>query len=281
MLIARLFARTAIAATAAGAFLSSESAAKSALRRTALTLVANIDIQPRVSAATRNPCQPNPCRHGAACTERNSSGNGRRGGDDDYECACEAGFTGHDCEINVDGCATYTCANDGLCVDSINGPVCMCANGFAGDNCRIYSNPCGTNPCQNGGTCTPAMLTPPVQVEGDKWCVTKEKAMCVHIHWTFPEECSKEACAARCDNAPWACDAFSYWRGRCWLCEPGMGIQAHENLVGTKYYTKAPTSIPGETCIGDSVASDQRYTGKYTCMCPAGTVGENCQKMRE
>jgi hypothetical protein len=274
------FVRAAITAAAVGALVSGKTAATQALRRAAPALISNeVDNREAATTPPQNRCHPNPCKHGATCTEGGDGGGS--GGGAGYACACNAGFTGPDCDTNVDGCASYVCAHGGLCVDGVNGPVCMCIDGFAGDKCHIYPDPCAAVPCQNGGTCDAMLSAPSAPVAGEKWCVTEEKAMCVRIHWTFPEQCSKEECAARCDAATWTCTAFSYWRGHCWLCAPGTGIRTHENLVGTKYYIKAPASIPGETCIGDSVASDQRYTpGKYTCACHAGFTGVNCTVAR-
>ena len=72
-----------------------------------------------------------------------------------YECKCQAGFTGKNCEENIDECKTnnVVCKNGGTCEDLINGYECKCQAGFKGKNCEENIDECiGVN-CQNGGTC--------------------------------------------------------------------------------------------------------------------------------
>ena len=54
-----------------------------------------------------------------------------------YSCICDAGFTGKDCEVNIDECTkmTVTCSEHGRCVDGINEYTCVCDSGFSGDDC--------------------------------------------------------------------------------------------------------------------------------------------------
>ena len=53
-----------------------------------------------------------------------------------YECVCEPGWTGGDCDINIDDCASNPCENNGLCVDEVNGYSCVCETGYTGKNCQ-------------------------------------------------------------------------------------------------------------------------------------------------
>ena len=73
--------------------------------------------------------------------------------DDDYECRCPAGFSGKNCEVNVDDCATKPCQNGGTCYDLVNYYKCHCLEGFGGWDCEVKVDDCTTKPCQNGGTC--------------------------------------------------------------------------------------------------------------------------------
>ena len=47
----------------------------------------------------------------------------------DYVCTCASGFTGHDCEVNINECESLPCQNGALCVDEDNGFQCYCLPG--------------------------------------------------------------------------------------------------------------------------------------------------------
>ncbi len=66
-----------------------------------------------------------------------------------YTAGCQPGFTGTNCEINIDECASNPCVN-GDCIDQINGYVCDCAPGFTGTNCETDIDECESDPCVNG-----------------------------------------------------------------------------------------------------------------------------------
>ena len=63
-----------------------------------------------------------PCKNGAEC-ESNESG---------YHCACAGGWTGDQCELNVDECLEESCFNNGTCVDTDGSFQCFCINGTMG-----------------------------------------------------------------------------------------------------------------------------------------------------
>ena len=67
----------------------------------------------------------------------------------DYNCTCQAGFTGTNCGVEL---CTLTCANGGT-LDVIN-CTCDCLPQFTGDSCDVVVNECAPNPCQNNGTCS-------------------------------------------------------------------------------------------------------------------------------
>lgn len=63
------------------------------------------------------------------------------------------GFTGTQCEIDIDECQSKPCLNGGVCKDLINDFRCTCATGFTGYRCQINIDDCVSNPCKNGGYC--------------------------------------------------------------------------------------------------------------------------------
>uniref|UniRef100_A0A4W5RMI9 Delta-like protein n=1 Tax=Hucho hucho TaxID=62062 RepID=A0A4W5RMI9_9TELE len=72
-------------------------------------------------------------------------------------CRCHSGFTGANCQVNIDDCASAPCQNAGTCQDGMDDYTCSCTLGYAGKNCSLRSDACGrgasAQPCQNGGTC--------------------------------------------------------------------------------------------------------------------------------
>lgn len=98
---------------------------------------------------TGPPCQSEPCKNGASCTEDN------RG---DYRCTCAPGYTGVHCESEISVhplCETEPCMNSGICKVPANSNKyeCECVKGFTGPKCEIDWNDCASNPCLNDGEC--------------------------------------------------------------------------------------------------------------------------------
>lgn len=70
-----------------------------------------------------------------------------------FYCTCRAGFTGRLCQSNINDCARVICRNGGVCVDLINSYRCDCVAGFDGRHCTINMNECQSGPCLNGARC--------------------------------------------------------------------------------------------------------------------------------
>jgi hypothetical protein len=103
-----------------------------------------------VAGACVNPCSPNLCQNGGACTS----------GVNSYTCACVPGFAGTNCQTNIDDCAPNPCLNGGACTDGVNSYTCACASGYTGTNCQVAPGPCETgDPC-NLNTLDPILNAP-------------------------------------------------------------------------------------------------------------------------
>ncbi|KAL9961325.1 hypothetical protein ACROYT_G030241 [Oculina patagonica] len=77
---------------------------------------------------TDNACSKTSCKNNATCQAGFTS---KR-----YRCVCASGFTGQDCEHDIDECAqnTHNCSKNGsLCNNTEGSFVCSCKPGFTGD----------------------------------------------------------------------------------------------------------------------------------------------------
>lgn len=71
-------------------------------------------------------CEENPCKHGN-CTDNLNS----------YSCFCEKGFSGLNCEVNIDDCARNGCQNNATCQDGVHDYLCICPYGYTGELCEV------------------------------------------------------------------------------------------------------------------------------------------------
>ena len=98
-----------------------------------------------------SPCSVEPCQNSAICEADSSAIAG-------YRCRCLGGFTGVNCETNVDDCSFHEDQCNGApCVDRVQSFFCDCAvAGGTGSTCEQPLEHCDSAPCMNGGTCVDA-----------------------------------------------------------------------------------------------------------------------------
>ncbi|CAG2242493.1 unnamed protein product [Mytilus edulis] len=77
-----------------------------------------------------NPCErsPQPCQNQGTCISIGGS---------KYTCLCPNGFTGHNCQTDIDDCAGVMCYNGGTCIDGLASFTCNCAEHYTGTHCGI------------------------------------------------------------------------------------------------------------------------------------------------
>ena len=82
-----------------------------------------------------------------------------------YVCNCSAGWSGAECQTDIDECVSVPCANGGQCIESnssamgtvsvaVGSFMCNCSSGWSGSTCTVDVDECASLPCANGGTCS-------------------------------------------------------------------------------------------------------------------------------
>ena len=76
-----------------------------------------------------NDCTPTTCSNGGECVDQVDS----------YICLCADGYTGDQCDIDIDDCESNPCINivTNGCSDRVNNFTCTCLPGYEGDTCGV------------------------------------------------------------------------------------------------------------------------------------------------
>ncbi|XP_015780342.1 PREDICTED: uromodulin-like [Acropora digitifera] len=89
--------------------------------------------------STWSPCSAVVCGNNGKCVALYN--------ENSYVCLCKEGFTGRNCETDIDECASSTsspCQNSGTCINVIGAFQCQCLEGFIGARCEIVAPECAS-----------------------------------------------------------------------------------------------------------------------------------------
>ncbi|XP_022082655.1 sushi, von Willebrand factor type A, EGF and pentraxin domain-containing protein 1-like [Acanthaster planci] len=217
-------------------------------------------------------CRNHLCINGATCTDGLMS----------YVCVCDPAYEGTHCEINVDECVSAPCQNGGSCLDGIGEYLCQCAPDYHGIHCEQERTSCSPSPCQNGGTC---------EVVGARYQCRCSPGFSGTDCEVDIDECISNPCfnGGTCNDLPngYSCTCLAGYTGR--LCQTVIDWCAespcHEGATcvdqGRFFRCVCPQHRSGPLCDRTPCQNSGLFleglTELYTCRCPAGYEGQNCE----
>uniref|UniRef100_A0AC34R210 Uncharacterized protein n=1 Tax=Panagrolaimus sp. JU765 TaxID=591449 RepID=A0AC34R210_9BILA len=207
-----------------------------------------------------------------------------------FLCQCDEGWTGAHCEIDVNECLEFPCANNGTCINTAGGFKCECAEFHLGNTCEVVGV-CATHPCVHG-TCFQHSATEfkcecekgfqgkncEEQIDYCKDEPCKNGATCQKLIGGFNCLCiagfTGETCLTDIDDCvPGACANG----GRC--IDRVNGFECNCNSTGyvgaqcTEDVDECSLQLISNYCINGLC---QNSPGKYNCQCEEGFIGPKC-----
>lgn len=174
------------------------------------------------------------------------------------------GYTGQNCELELNECQSHPCQNGGTCIDLVGHYICSCPPGTLGVLCEINEDDCGPPlrlhnappKCLNNGTCVDRVggyrcNCPPgftgERCEGDineclsNPCSSSNSLDCIQLPNDYLCVCKPGFTGRRCQNRFSVCESHP--------CQNGGAC-----------------SLSSNSALG------------YTCTCQLGYSGPNCER---
>ena len=242
-----------------------------------------------------------PCHNGGICIDQFNG----------YQCLCPMGYSGSNCEVNIDDCSPINpCQNGGKCTDGIDAFTCNCSGtGFTGLTCSVLvSEICSSLGCFFGGSCEfdasigrdkcmckdgyqgelclhksqYCFLNKSCSVEGTSHCSQNGDCIC-KTGFTGPTCNTTDACSDS-NSGPGCSCPLNITSGEC--CSDCANGGSCVYLDGQKTCI-CPLGWGGRDCSSDvdecstnpcqNGGACINTDGSYTCACPPGYVGRDCQ----
>ncbi|XP_074536337.1 uncharacterized protein LOC141798347 isoform X2 [Halichoeres trimaculatus] len=220
-----------------------------------------------------------PCKNGGTCTNTEPN---------EYQCECQEGFKGRNCDIVEHACLSFPCMNEATCVEDSTGFSCICPDNWTGRTCSEAVRQCDRSPCGRGATCeeTPGgyrCVCPPGWTGRTCQLDTNECEIniCVHARSCrnliggYLCDCLPGWTGSNCDIRNSSCQGLCLNGGQCedqvsgsrCLCPPGFS---------GKYCQNRPNACDSAPCLhgGQCLEKNGRTV---TCNCPLGYSGTFCE----
>ena len=191
------------------------------------------------------------CRNGGSCINTMVG----------HYCVCPSSTTGVNCETDIlSPCSLDPCQNGGTCVGSFdNSYVCSCLPGFTGKNCDVDINECHSSPCRNGGRCIDNVNSfhcdcNTTAHEGIL-CETKSAFLKAALDFCLSTNTCKNGLCTSGDETTFACVCRRDQQGT--QCDASLGVEHCQSVVCENdriCHNGICYCLPGYTgphCIGD------------------------------
>ncbi|XP_019639762.1 PREDICTED: fibropellin-1-like [Branchiostoma belcheri] len=222
------------------------------------------------------------CQNGAVCQD----------GVNSFTCQCVPGYTGTLCETNVDECSSDPCQNGAVCQDGVNSFTCQCAPGYTGTLCEIVlyaggcllfssdalSYPKASQECQTrGGHLVDVKEAELQRLIADSIPTGSDVSPWIGLKlspgvMTYADGTSVSGQLQWLPNEPTTtCDLCAY------LDSNNGHLAATASCMEQHHYVCRSDidECSSNPCQNGGVCLDA--VNSYSCRCPAGVEGDNCQ----
>ncbi|XP_037922140.1 protein crumbs isoform X2 [Hermetia illucens] len=225
------------------------------------------------------PCHSSPCQNNGTCRNKG----------DNYECLCTEGWTGTNCEQDIDECASLPTCGNGICINNKGSFRCYCEPGYTGVRCDTDVDECLSLPCKNGATCInkindyectclPGYTGKVCDIDIDE-CATNpcsKGSTCIDSIANFTCVCMPGMTGQLCEIDIDDCESQPCLNGgRC--IDKLDGFECNCSSTG---YTGDVCQINIDECQSNPCENGARCVdmiNDYQCTCFPGYTGKNCE----